>query len=234
MAEAGIPVPETEEDWDRAVKALKGVWASKFNDRAYYAMRKAGIPFMDIRMAVLVMPVIRAEYAFVIHTTNPITNDQVCTSLFPSSFCFRASGCVFLGAPVNPSAESPCLNVLCRMRFTASLSVDWEKCLSAANSLAGQWRSGAICPRDVVPCLCGQYFISLTSCAVFGCSARKGDLENPKLLAYPSKSQQMVLTSLSLIFRSDSNGEDLASFAGAGLFDSITAQECEVMPALLL
>merc|ERR1712072_1609464 len=31
--------------------------------------------FMDVRMAVLIQKVVNAEYAFVIHTTNPSTGD---------------------------------------------------------------------------------------------------------------------------------------------------------------
>lgn len=70
---AGIPRPESEERWAAADRAIIGVWASKFNDRAYYSMRKVGLNFMDLRMAVLVQRVVPARYAFVIHTTNPST-----------------------------------------------------------------------------------------------------------------------------------------------------------------
>ena len=38
---------------------------------------------------------------------------------------------------------------------------------------------------------------------------------------FPSKSEGMFVAE-SLIFRSDSNGEDLEGYAGAGLYDSIT------------
>ena len=41
---------------------------------------------------------------------------------------------------------------------------------------------------------------------------------------YPSKSDGMFVPE-SLIFRSDSNGEDLEGYAGAGLYDSITMDE---------
>jgi alpha-glucan,water dikinase len=41
----------------------------------------------------------------------------------------------------------------------------------------------------------------------------------PRILAYPSKS--VGLYGGGLIFRSDSNGEDLAGYAGAGLYDSV-------------
>lgn len=42
-------------------------------------------------------------------------------------------------------------------------------------------------------------------------------------MTYPSKSEGMFVPE-SLIFRSDSNGEDLAGYAGAGLYDSITLE----------
>jgi alpha-glucan,water dikinase len=44
-----------------------------------------------------------------------------------------------------------------------------------------------------------------------------------RLLAYPGKSQ--ALRGGGLIFRSDSNGEDLAEFAGAGLYESVVLPE---------
>jgi alpha-glucan,water dikinase len=57
-------------------------------------------------------------------------------------------------------------------------------------------------------------------------SARKAagtaELVGPAtLLGYPSKAEGLFLPMQTLIFRSDSNGEDLEGFAGAGLYDSI-------------
>jgi alpha-glucan,water dikinase len=46
---------------------------------------------------------------------------------------------------------------------------------------------------------------------------KKGDC-NPQVMTYPSKS--VGLYGSGLIFRSDSNGEDLAGYAGAGIYDS--------------
>lgn len=43
MEEAGIRPPSTEARWGQALTALKGVWASKFNERAYISMRKVGL-----------------------------------------------------------------------------------------------------------------------------------------------------------------------------------------------
>ena len=76
MAEEGIPAPDSQERWAAALQALKGVWASKYNDRAFYSLRKCGIDADDVRMAVCVMRVVPARYAFVIHTKNPQTNDS--------------------------------------------------------------------------------------------------------------------------------------------------------------
>lgn len=52
------------------------VWASKWNERAYFSTRKVGVNHSDLSMAVLVQEIIQADYAFVIHTTNPSTGDE--------------------------------------------------------------------------------------------------------------------------------------------------------------
>jgi len=54
-------------------------------------------------------------------------------------------------------------------------------------------------------------------------AVRRGGGE-PRVLSYPSKSVALH-TQHCLIFRSDSNGEDLEGFAGAGLFESVCAEE---------
>lgn len=64
-----------EKELPEAFKAIKSVWASKFNERVFIATRRVGISLDDIRMAVLVQKIIPAEYAYVIHTKNPSTND---------------------------------------------------------------------------------------------------------------------------------------------------------------
>lgn len=52
-------------------------------------------------------------------------------------------------------------------------------------------------------------------------TAPKSDLNAPEIRTFMSKSHGMFVPE-SLIFRSDSNGEDLAGYAGAGLYESIT------------
>lgn len=52
------------------------VWASKWNERAYFSTRKVKLDHDYLCMAVLVQEVINADYAFVIHTTNPSSGDS--------------------------------------------------------------------------------------------------------------------------------------------------------------
>jgi hypothetical protein len=64
------------DEFNSAFTAIKSVWASKYNERAYIATSKVGISLKDIRMAVLCQKIIPAEYAYVIHTKNPSNNNS--------------------------------------------------------------------------------------------------------------------------------------------------------------
>ena len=156
MEKNGVAVPANDEAWFHACRSLKAVWASKYNERAYTSTKRVGIGFDDITMAVLVQKVVKAKYAFVIHTTNPMTGnpDEIYCELV------KGMGESIVSGTVPGSA----------LAFTAN----------------------------------------------------KNDLDNPKIVLYPSKSQGMFVREDSLIFRSDSNGEDLEGYAGAGLYDSVT------------
>lgn len=57
--------------WDAAWAAVKGVWASQWNDRALAALRKARLPLQQLRMGVLLQPLLPARYSWVAHTVNP-------------------------------------------------------------------------------------------------------------------------------------------------------------------
>lgn len=65
---------------------LQGVWASMYNERAMLSMRKVGIDFRDIRMAVLVQRIVPAAYAFVIHTVNPTNGALSGAAPFDSAY----------------------------------------------------------------------------------------------------------------------------------------------------
>ncbi|WPT16709.1 Alpha-glucan water dikinase [Picochlorum sp. SENEW3] len=156
MKSNGISAPKDSDAWYQAFRALKAVWASKYNERAFTSTKRVGLDFDDVTMAVLVQKVVQAKYAFVIHTTNPMTGDE------DEIYCelVKGMGESIVSGTVPGSA----------LAFTA----------------------------------------------------KKNDLENPKIVLYPSKSQGMFVREESLIFRSDSNGEDLEGYAGAGLYDSVT------------
>lgn len=59
-----------------AWESIKGVWASLWNERAHLARQKLRLDPHDVDMAVLCQKVVDADYAFVIHTSNPLTNDK--------------------------------------------------------------------------------------------------------------------------------------------------------------
>ena len=148
MAKAGLAWPE---DWETAWQRIKEVWSSKWNERAVLSRRTVGINDEDLFMAVLVQAVVEADYAFVLHTVNPSTDDT--NELY---------GEMVLGLGETLVGNFP----------GRALSFIWNK------------RS-----------------------------------QQARLVSFPSKSE--ALHGGGLIFRSDSNGEDLAGYAGAGLYDSV-------------
>jgi alpha-glucan,water dikinase len=143
--------------WDMAWQAIRRVWASKWNDRAYLSRRARAVPHDSLRMAVLIQQVVEADYAFVIHTVNPVTGNR---------------GEVYA-----------------------------EVVLGLGETLVGNYPGRAL-----------------------GFVCRKTD-QSLDVLSYPNKS--VGLYGRGVIFRSDSNGEDLEDFAGAGLYDSFLAEEPE-------
>jgi alpha-glucan,water dikinase len=147
MGKAGLHRPENPE---RAWECIKSVWASKWNDRAYWNRKARGIPHENILMAVLVQELVPAEYAYVIHTVHPFSGNK--EELYA------------------------------------------EVVLGLGETLAGNYPGRAL-----------------------GCTCHKGSGDS-RLLIYPSKS--IGLYGGGLIFRSDSNAEDLAGYAGAGLYSS--------------
>jgi alpha-glucan,water dikinase len=107
---------------------------------------------------VLVQQVVPARYSFVLHTTNPVSNDPA--------------------------------------------ELYGELVFGLGETLVGAYPGRAL-----------------------SFSAAKDGSSQPALQCYPSKPGGLFLRRRSLIFRSDSNGEDLEGFAGAGLYDSVTAHE---------
>jgi alpha-glucan,water dikinase len=150
MKKEGFKWPS--DDKDRLWERITGVWASKWTERAYVSRKKWGIKHDELSMAVLIQEVVNAEYAFVIHTSNPFNNDR---------------------EEVYTEVVAGLGETLC----------------------SGNYPGRALS---------------------FSC--RKGSSLSPQLVSYPSK--DVALRGGGIIFRSDSNGEDLEDYAGAGLYDS--------------
>ncbi|KAJ0864542.1 putative alpha-glucan, water dikinase [Helianthus annuus] len=159
MQSSEMPWPgdEGEQRWEQAWLAIKKVWASKWNERAYLSTKKVKLDHDYLCMAVLVQEIINADYAFVIHTTNPSSGD--------------------------------------------SSEIYAEVVKGLGETLVGAYPGRALS------------FIS-----------KKDNLDSPKVLGYPSKPIGLFIRR-SIIFRSDSNGEDLEGYAGAGLYDSVPMDE---------
>ncbi|MCG6552211.1 MAG: hypothetical protein L7F77_07780 [Candidatus Magnetominusculus sp. LBB02] len=155
MLEAGLSYPEADEG--RAAGCIKQVWASLWNERAYHSRVNnfVGNPHEGVSMAVLIQEIVKADYAFVIHTVNPITG--------------------------------------------ARDEIFAEMVLGLGETLVGNHPGRAM---------------SFTA---------KKDGGALHIAAYPGKSYGLYADGL--IFRSDSNVEDLSGFAGAGLYDSITMRK---------
>lgn len=145
---SGVPWPD---DWQKAWRCIKQVWASKWNERAFLSRNRIGMSHEDLFMAVLIQPIIEADYAFVIHTVNPSSGNR--GELYAE---------LVLGLGETLVGNFP----------GRALSFVWDK-----------------------------------------------KSQEPRLLSFPGKS--IGLYGSGLIFRSDSNGEDLAGYAGAGLYDSV-------------
>ncbi|XP_052731324.1 alpha-glucan water dikinase, chloroplastic isoform X3 [Vigna angularis] len=163
MKSSGMPWPgdEGEQRWEQAWKAIKKVWGSKWNERAYFSTRKVKLDHEYLSMAVLVQEVVNADYAFVIHTTNPSSGD--------------------------------------------SSEIYAEVVKGLGETLVGAYPGRALS---------------------FVC--KKSDLNSPQIMGYPSKPVGLFIRR-SIIFRSDSNGEDLEGYAGAGLYDSVPMDEEETV-----
>jgi alpha-glucan,water dikinase len=153
LAASGLPPVH----WDLAWKAIKKVWASKWNERAFLSRRQLGMPHENLQMAVLIQQVVNAAYAFVIHTVNPISGE--------------------------------------------AHEVFAEVVVGLGETLVGNYPGSAL-----------GFTINKKTQAI-------------RYLTFPGKSTGLFSPSeRAVIFRSDSNGEDLAGFAGAGLYDSVLAE----------
>lgn len=149
---------ELTEDEEACFDAIKTVWASKWSSRATYSRRACSIPHKALHMAVLCQQVVAGDYAFVLHSYNPVSKDKD--------------------------------------------EVMGEMVLGLGEALVGNYPGRALS---------------------FTYNKKSKEV---RVTGFPSKRMGVFLTEGdSLIFRSDSNGEDLEGFAGAGLYDSVIAED---------
>lgn len=150
------------------------VWASKWTDRAWLSRRAQGIPDAELCMAVLLQPIIPADYAFVLHSADPLTGERG-----------AVHGELVVGMGEALVGNSPGR----AMSFTARPA-------PGDGSGAGGDDSATAGPATAPA---------------------------PAVTALPSKRVGLFpdAAHLPLIARSDSNGEDLEAYAGAGLYESV-------------
>ncbi|CAK0872577.1 unnamed protein product [Prorocentrum cordatum] len=79
-------------------------------------------------------------------------------------------------------------------------------------------------------CGLGEALVGNYSGRALGFSARKDDTTKITIRSFPSKSIGLFVEGPTIIFRSDSNAEDLQGYAGAGLYDSVIMDKSAQQP----
>ncbi|XP_076921962.1 alpha-glucan water dikinase 2-like [Bidens hawaiensis] len=77
MKSSRLPWPRGpgEDTWNRVWQAIKMVWASKWNERAYISHRETNTNYDKLQIGILIQEYIRADYAFVTYTYHPVSQD---------------------------------------------------------------------------------------------------------------------------------------------------------------
>ncbi|TQD83177.1 hypothetical protein C1H46_031282 [Malus baccata] len=202
MKGSGMPWPgdEGEQRWEQAWTAIKKVWASKWNERAYFSTRKVKLDHDYLCMAVLVQEIINADYAFVIHTTNPSSGDS--SEIYAE--VVKGLGETLVGAYPGRALSF----------------------ISKKNDLDSPQNNDLVIgfhPKSPVTNMkLANPYIFFGPSIVY----THEYVDIFQVLGYPSKPIGLFIKR-SIIFRSDSNGEDLEGYAGAGLYDSVPMDEEE-------
>ncbi len=75
LSGAGWHSSELAVAWEDIPKAIASVWSSLWNEAAVAGRFEAGIAQREAQMAVLLQPMLAADYCFIIHTVNPVSGD---------------------------------------------------------------------------------------------------------------------------------------------------------------
>ena len=232
-----------------AWRAIKEVWASKWTERAWLSRRAAGVNEDDLSMAVLCMGLVPADYAFVLHTQSPLPGGskdeifgevrmagRVLGGCLPAVLMFGV-WCVWHAACPHSFRRSPSCMGLPLPCMTSRSAAD---CAAHSSYLpmpthqsvaTSHVHVGKVCnhfrnPVQVVIGL-GETLVGNTPGRAFSFAASKRDPQaTARILALPSKlAARFAPPGGALIARSDSNGEDLEGFAGAGLYESVATRK---------
>ncbi|WIA39103.1 hypothetical protein OEZ86_005242 [Tetradesmus obliquus] len=203
--------------WDAAWAAVKGVWASQWNDRALAALRKARLPLQQLRMGVLLQPLLPARYSWVAHTVNPASGSaaevsvqlvvglgEVLVGNYPgralSGVIRRDSLTAALQQALSGSSSGGIGGVLAGLQPPVP---EDAQLLSAVEVVSYPSKDAAVVPAGMsLPC-------EVRNGNGNGNGSRNGN-------GASAAAGEVVFMA-----RSDSNAEDLPGFAGAGLFDSL-------------
>jgi hypothetical protein len=202
-------------DGDELGPAIKHVWASKWGARALRACDQQRVSPSDVHMSVLVQNLICAKAAFVSHTRDPRSSSSNCIAEGPRMYIEAVVGLgegLVSNLPGRPLAFTVnTAEMLLALRKPAAAGpAPTLSVLQAAEPRkmsVHAWLNSI--PSDVI-------LNALKSVAVEAASSKVWAL-HPE--GYSSASQHERCTGL--IARSASNMEDLGSFSGAGVFDSI-------------
>ncbi|PWA94433.1 pyruvate, phosphate dikinase [Artemisia annua] len=78
MKSSRIPWPRGSGDdtWNRFWQAIKQVWASKWNERAYINCRRTNMNHDKQCIGILIQEYIRPDYSFLTYTNHPVSHDS--------------------------------------------------------------------------------------------------------------------------------------------------------------
>ena len=226
--------------------AVKRVWASKWNDRALRACKQLQVPLDAVHMSVLLQPLLRASVAFVSHTRDP---RHSAAPQQDSSAGATAAPKMYIEA-VTGLGESLVGNVAGQ---PLAATVDTAQLCAAARAAAGHGDSADSCAA-ALQCLHGadaadsndalqlhewvgtwseeSLHNAMESIAIESAASKAwAVVPADAVTSSASDAERPSASAYGLIARSASNMEDLADYAGAGVFDSFPTAATAFAPA---
>ena len=212
---ASLPPPDLE----RLHAAVRAVWASKWGARAVRAAAAVGTPLDTLAMSVLLQPLVAARAAFVSHTRDPRGSSILEGSgSTPRMYVEAVTG---LGEALvgNVSGRALCytVDVAAVLQAAPAAGAPPLKCLGGAGT--------ADTPLAAWVAAWPETALSAALAALHVEAAPS------KAWAVHAKGAADGAATCGLIARSASNMEDLAGYAGAGVFDSVTTNGVVYAPA---